>query len=400
MKKRHITCFIKKANVSGACKLTIQLFERFNSDQFDKRLIFFQYEPQRYRIIAKELKSAGIRYIVIKKVLPDFLVQFYVFSLLDQILVRLIYPILAKLKLTIIMLDQPYDIIYSNIDQIIELPGFFEKFSYRYYHLYVNGRTINHSPSFAGKRIENLNRATRVIAGSSDIRHTLEKKGVNSDVLSEMGCSIRPFEVTPKTIKQIRKLIQVKDNDFIIGGCGSFSDRKGTDIFFEIAGIVDSLEQNENVKFVWVGDGKLNDISDNPVQQRNLEEIRQKLGERLHITGFVPNAYEYFSAFDLFIVSSRSEGGFPTAMLENMSLGNSIVAFSEIAKGSGKLEKYIYQVEEITAKAMAKVVCNLINNETLLKKNRQRIQECVFDHFNTDKRANRLEQLFLQKCIF
>lgn len=71
--------------------------------------------------------------------------------------------------------------------------------------------------------------------------------------------------------------------------------------------------EDQTVQLILVGDGS---------EKRNLEELINNLGiqDRVHITGFTSNPYEWLEKADLFVLPSLSEG-FGIAVVEAMQLG-------------------------------------------------------------------------------
>lgn len=74
----------------------------------------------------------------------------------------------------------------------------------------------------------------------------------------------------------------------------------------------------ENVKLVWVGDGRLREEFERKIQ-------RDGLGARVHLEGWRTDARQRLAGFDVFLLPSEYEG-FPFAVLEAMAAGLPCVA--------------------------------------------------------------------------
>lgn len=97
----------------------------------------------------------------------------------------------------------------------------------------------------------------------------------------------------------------------VIAGCGSLIKRKG---FYQL---INYLNTDVKAAVVLIGDGECYD---------ELKQMAEKTGvkDRVLFLGFRKNSYNYYPYFDIFCMSSNSEG-FGLAMLEAMSAGLPVV---------------------------------------------------------------------------
>jgi glycosyltransferase involved in cell wall biosynthesis len=122
---------------------------------------------------------------------------------------------------------------------------------------------------------------------------------------------------------RIRAALRLRADDYLILGIGFADLRKGFDIFLNVAAKI--LAARDDAHLVWVGDIQ-------PVLKAHLAgEIAalQRTG-RMHLTGFTQEVAGYFSAADIFALTSR-EDPLPTVVIEAMACGVPVVAF----EGSG-----------------------------------------------------------------
>lgn len=106
---------------------------------------------------------------------------------------------------------------------------------------------------------------------------------------------------------------------FLVGACGTADQRKGVDLWLEMAREVGRQEAGRHVRFVWVGHPGLPDLD------RRIVELG--LVDTVTITGDLDNPYPQIAAMDVFTHAARQDP-FPLAVLEAMALGRPVVAFA------------------------------------------------------------------------
>ena len=112
-----------------------------------------------------------------------------------------------------------------------------------------------------------------------------------------------------------RAQLGITNDEFTIGWVGRLSAEKGADVFLE------ALTQHEapsDVRAVIVGDGAMGPV----LQARS---ARLALDNRVSWKGAIPNARSLLRAFDVLVLSSRTEGT-PMILLEAMAAQTPIIA--------------------------------------------------------------------------
>ena len=99
-----------------------------------------------------------------------------------------------------------------------------------------------------------------------------------------------------------------------MGWVGRLTREKGADLLLAAAGLLGDLP----VAVSLLGDGRLR-------PQFEALAARRGLGERVRWLGNLPDAGQLFCAFDVFVLSSRTEGT-PIVLFEAMAAGTPIVA--------------------------------------------------------------------------
>lgn len=141
---------------------------------------------------------------------------------------------------------------------------------------------------------------------------------IHNGIKPELGFSkIHARSELAKINKKFDDILKSKTSKdlIIIGSVGELHHIKGYD--YAIRGI---NEINRNYIYIIIGDGEEKD---------NLEKLIKDYGLESNIIlfGFVPQAYQYFKAFDIFLLPSLSEG-LPYIALEAGLSGLPIVASS------------------------------------------------------------------------
>jgi glycosyltransferase involved in cell wall biosynthesis len=137
-----------------------------------------------------------------------------------------------------------------------------------------------------------------------------------------------------------RRWLNIPENAFVTGACGSVILRKGFDFFIETA--YQALLTDPDLYFIWVG-GKM---QNGQFIHAVLEAEKRKISHRVFFIGEKENPFDYYAAMDLFYMCSR-EDPFPLTMLEAAQFGMPVLGFKEtggveelLEQGGGFLADY------------------------------------------------------------
>lgn len=188
----------------------------------------------------------------------------------------------------------------------------------------------------------------------------------------------------------LRKEFGLQSENILVGTVARITYDKDLPTFFEVARQVS--EKIPEVVFAIVGDGNGDEL-----QQARSEVERLGLGKRVLFTGHRNDLKEVYSSFDVFLMTSRTEG-MPNTVLEAMSLQLPVV--STAIGGVPELvvdgeTGILCPVGDTTT--LAKAVASLVANEELRNSfglaGRKRIEE----HFDFVKRVKTMEEIY---CSF
>jgi glycosyltransferase involved in cell wall biosynthesis len=239
-----------------------------------------------------------------------------------------------KRQIPVGLLAQHFDLIYLNTIACLDIAPLF-KANFKcpvICHIHENEFTINnHYPEFVAEK--NLFAIDRFIAVSKSTKTNFSTTyGVNTDKIDliyefvDLNKMKTPF--IPK--EEIKHQLGLT-NEFVVGGSGLTTWRKGIDLFLRLAIEVNKLRPNNNIKLMWVGF-----ITNEFNSQYTYEVQRLGIKDKIIFTGSVPTPQNYFQVFDVFALTSR-EDPFPLVAIEAASLGKPILCFKE----AGGIEEFV-----------------------------------------------------------
>lgn len=157
-----------------------------------------------------------------------------------------------------------------------------------------------------------LRRFDGVIAVARSQIGPLSAAGVPAERIHLLPNAWQPGTTLPR--RTARAALGAPDTTMHVGWVGRLSHEKGADILLDALKVLGDLPLTVSV----LGDG---------AERERLEGLAADLGiaDRVRWHGALPDAGRYFSAFDLFVLSSRTEGT-PMVLFEAMAAGVPIVA--------------------------------------------------------------------------
>lgn len=155
-----------------------------------------------------------------------------------------------------------------------------------------------------------------------------------------------------------REKYGIATSDFVVGGMGFASERKGTDLFVDVFNLVYS--KNQHIKFCWVGDFESDEF-----KRMVYEKIpKDAFGKNIIFTGSLINSFSNYTAMDMFFLSSR-EDPYPLVVLEAAWMGKPSICF----KDSGGIPEFVeddagWIVENYDMQSVCNRILDLFNNHS------------------------------------
>ena len=160
--------------------------------------------------------------------------------------------------------------------------------------------------AFGSKNLKQNKRATQYyIACTHAVKENLvENYSIPNeciDVVHEfIALNIEKQRDRKDTSKRIRRQLKLPDDAFVVVGAGTFQNRKGPDIFGQLAGYVCSNSPQVPTHFIWLGEPWDRRLYNNTVG----EVAKIGLQSHVHFLGSVANPLDYFAAADAFALMS------------------------------------------------------------------------------------------------
>lgn len=186
----------------------------------------------------------------------------------------------------------------------------------------------------------------------------------------------------------LRKEFNLRDDDILVGTVARITYDKDLPTFYKVAEQV--RKQTARAKFVIVGDGYGNEL-----ERAKNDVVSLGLENTVIFTGHRTDLKDVYSSFDLFLMTSRTEG-LPNTVLEAMAMEVPVISTSvggvpELIR-DGK-EGYLCSVGDTSSLATA--VCTLMNQPQLRRRMQKKSRRRVEEKFSFTKRVRMLEDIYL-----
>ncbi len=156
----------------------------------------------------------------------------------------------------------------------------------------------------------------QIICVSDAIRQILIKDGVPAEKLTTIHSGIDLHKFYSAQPEGLREELNIPKDHLIIGTVAALADHKDYPTLLRAARQV--IERRDKVIFIAVGEG---------TERESLERLKKELnlGERFLFTGFRQDVGRFFKLFDIFVLSSKTEG-LGTSVLDAQAAGCPVVA--------------------------------------------------------------------------
>ena len=231
-----------------------------------------------------------------------------------------------------------------------------------------------------------IKRFSKCIAVSEGVRQDMLKKGIPSNKIIIIYNGIN-LNTASKLLKQkeIKKELNIPNDDFVVGTAGRLVKEKGMEIF--IKGAAKFLWYNPDAVFLIAGDGPLYSNLKNEAKGLNIDS-------KLLFVGFVDKIYEYLLILDVFVLSSLTEG-LPMILLEAMNAGCPVIC-SRVGGIPEVINNNIngFLIDSNNPDALSEKLILLYNNPSLKNNIAIKGQEYIKKMFSANKMADEYVKLY------
>ena len=194
-----------------------------------------------------------------------------------------------------------------------------------------------------------------------------------SKKISYIPNGIAPFALLPKEEAR-KKLLGENFEGIVIGTIAELNKNKGLEY---LLGAIPLIKE-KNIKFVIIGEGE---------DRKKLEGIIHAKNLPVTLTGFIENASEYLSAFDIFVLPSLKEG-LPYVLLEAGYAG-----LPTVASKVGGIPDIIQEgvsgtlITPKDVQALTKAIEKYVDNPEFREKHGKELQEIIAKNFILERMA-------------
>lgn len=245
-----------------------------------------------------------------------------------------------------------------------------------------------------GSRVMAL--SDRTVSVSEYVRqHMIDNFGMAPDKIGVVRNGIHPEvydEENAKVLnKKYREELGIDMNAKVIGMVGSLTPRKGYIYFIRAAAEV--LKKHGDCVFIAVGGGR---------QQQELEDLTKELGieKNFKFLGVRQDVQTLLSCFDVFVLSTLSEGPAPYVILEAMCFKTPVIA----SRVAGIPETVIHGengmlIEAMDHEALAGYITELVENPELADRIGNSGRQSVLGDYNVDTMVNNVIKQYYDMCV-
>lgn len=214
-------------------------------------------------------------------------------------------PFKYYLMLKKLMKENKYDIVHVNLLSCANILPLKAAYKCGVKHIIAHSHNANIPKGILRNILNKLNKrkmlkyaneyyACSKLAGDWMFSQNVNYKLINNKI------SFEKFAYNEQIRKDIRNKLNI-DDYFVIGHVGRFFEQKNHKFLIEAFAKLKVNANNKKIKLLLVGDGELKEECLKLAMDLNIEND-------IIITGMVNNSFDYYNAFDLFVLPSLFEG--------------------------------------------------------------------------------------------
>ena len=188
-------------------------------------------------------------------------------------------------------------------------------------------------------------------------------------------------------IPVLRKELGLRNGELLVGTVARITYDKDLSTFYDVARRV--ADRFPSARFVIVGDGFNDELT---LAKANVERLQ--LSDRIFFTGHRNDLNNVFSSFDLFLMTSRTEG-MPNTVLEAMALGLAVVSTNVGGVSELVADRHTGVLcPPGDSATLAEAVCHLLADEPLRRRYARASRLRVEQKFDFIHRVRAMEDIY------
>ena len=233
--------------------------------------------------------------------------------------------------------------------------------------------------------------AWKILSNSLDQKkHIVEDFGVDSDKISVVHNGIDLDDLDNKSKDSVDW--QQYEGKKVVLAVGRFTKAKAYPVLLESFRILINRMQDDSVVLLILGEGELEGVVRNKIQELKLES-------HVVLNGFVGNPAPYLKHADVYVLSSQFEG-FPNALLEAYWLNGHVVS-TDCETGPGEIitnEKDGLLVPVNDSKRLAEALCIMLTDHSLRERVRLESHNRA-KRFSVENMLARYDQILFEDAL-
>lgn len=288
-----------------------------------------------------------------------------------------------------------YDCVWFNMIDLVNIDPIMKAHKYKFKHIIVhahNSKLMESLYSLKGIRHNlqhNINRnlinryATDFWACSDDAAKWFFKgNALKKSLVINNAINVNKFRFNDQKRKDLRKKLNIKDNEFVIGNIGRLQYQKNQKFTIDV--FKKYLSINPKSKLIFVGQGE-----DYASLKTTVKEMG--LNTKVIFAGVQNNINEWLDIFDLFIFPSHFEG-LGIAMLEAEANGLPVLASADVIPKEVRINPNFHFLSlDLSSNRWAKEIHNMEKTRVSYKMIRNNFTNAGYD---INEASKNLKEIF------
>ncbi len=375
MKKIRVLHILSDTNIGGAGRLLFNLFEAIDKSKFEFIFVFpkgsalinlFKKQGRVYSYSGKGDKSFDITSIIsirniIKLTQPHII---HTHSSLSGRISAIICGISKK------------RVIYTK-HCVFDVPNFKKQSLCRIIYRFF----------------DNLLAGNIVAVADSAKKELIDIGIAPTKITTIINGSLPQKRISNKEKTKLKQTLGISPQEFVVGICARLEEYKGHKTFIDAALL--AKNENQNIKFIIIGDGRKREELKNYVEELELQR-------NVIFTGFIENVAEYMNILDLNVNCSTGTETSSLAISEGLSLGIPAIV-SNFGGNPNMVKNGIagFVFEKNSSEQLYKIIKSLKNAPEILTKMRGNAIKDFNERFSADQMARQYEEFYISvinKC--